>query len=190
MLKRGRRDGSPGLSLVSRCVDLVNGGPVLLPLRLVLVSDDPEVVVVDDPEGPLISVVDTGGVEVMVSVVVTVVVVDACDENDGSTKSFDGPDESPPPATNMTAPTRTAMTARPAALAPTTALVELCQGSSRGPSPPNSSTNSSSPNSLSRSVRATATDISTATCADAGSGQLRDDLGCEQLEVIEIRHIQ
>ncbi len=144
---------------------------MLAPLLLVLVSEDPEVVVVD-PDGPLISVVDNGGVEVTVSVVVAVVVVAAADENEGSTKSVAGAGSSLPPVTNMTAPTRIAMRATPAALAPTTALVEWCQGSSWGSSP------------------ATASDISRATCADAGSAELGHHLGCDQLEVVEVRDIQ
>ena len=149
---------------------------------------------VGGPDGPLISVVDSGGVLVMVSVVVGRVVVDetgsaAVAENDGSTMSAGAVGESSCRVMNMMAAMRTPMTAMPMALAPTTARVELCQGS-KGSSSPNSSTNSSLPNSSSRSGPATDTDINPGTCGNAASAQLRDHFGGEQLEVIQVGHIQ
>ncbi len=148
---------------------------------------------VGGPDGPLISVVDSGGVLVMVSVVVVVVVDEAGSaavaENDGSTMSAGAVGESSCRVMNMMAAMRTPMTAMPMALAPTTARVELCQGS-EGSSPPNSSTNSSLPNSSSRSGPATDTDINPGTCGNAASAQLRDHFGGEQLEVIQVGHIQ
>ncbi len=81
------------------------------------------------------------------------------------------------------------MTATPAALAPTTARVELCQGSD-GSSPPNSSTNSSSSNPSSRSAPVTAIDIKPPTCGNAGSAELRNHLGGEQFQVVEVGHVQ
>jgi hypothetical protein len=102
----------------------------------------------------------------MVAVVVVAELAAAVSENDGSTKSA-GDCDSPPPVMNTTAATRTPMTAMPAALAPTTARVELCQGSSDGSSPPNSSSNSASSDSSSRAGPVTATDISPPTCGNA-----------------------
>ena len=152
---------------------------------------EPEVeeLVVDDPGGPLISVVEIFGVLVTVWVVVVAGAdSDAVAEKDGSTKFSGASVGSSPPLTYITAATRTAMTTTPAALAPSSVRVELCQGSD-GPSPPNSSTNPSSPNSSSRSGLATTTDINLRT-AKAGSAELRDYVGGEQLQVIEIGHIQ
>jgi hypothetical protein len=190
MLKRGRREvGPPGFSSNSRGRGRVNVGLLLLSLPLLLVSDDPEVV--DGPGGPLISVVETCGVLVMVGVVVVADDADsaAVSEKDGSTKLSGASAGSSPPLMNITAPTRTPMTAMPAALAPSTASVESCHGVD-GLSPPNSSTNSASSNSSSRSARATASDINPPTCGNAGSIQLSNHLGGEQVQVIEVRHIQ
>ena len=145
---------------------------------------------VGGPGGSLISVVETFGVLVMVWVVVVAGAdSDAVAEKDGSTKFSGASVGSSPPLTYITAATRTAMTTTPMALAPSSARVELCQGS-EDPSPPNSSTNSSSPNSSSRSGLATTTDINLRTCAKAGSAELRDHVGGEQLQVVEIGHIQ
>ena len=151
---------------------------------LLLVLDEFEVVV-----GVLNSVVDSGAVLVMVAVVVgvDVGVREAVAENEGSTKLSGTSAGSSFPVTNMTAATRPAMTATPTALAPSTARVELCQGSD-GWSPPNSSTNSSSSNSSSPSF--TDTDIRPGTCGNAGSAELRDHFGGEQLQVVQIGHIQ
>src|SRR6476620_6378454 len=63
-------------------------------------------------------------------------------------------------------------------------------GASDGWSPPNSSTSSAPSNSLSRSARATASDVNPPTCGNARSTQLRNHLGGEQVQVIEVRHIQ
>ena len=52
-------------------------------------------------------------------------------ENDGSTKFSGASVGSSPPLANITAATSTPMTATPAALAPTTARVELCHGARR-----------------------------------------------------------
>jgi hypothetical protein len=172
MLKRGRREvGPPGFSSNSRGRGRVNVGLLLLSLPLLLVSDDPEVV--DGPGGPLISVVETCGVLVMVGVVVVADDADsaAVSEKDGSTKLSGASAGSSPPLMNITAPTRTPMTAMPAALAPITARVELCHG-------------------VFGSSRATASDINPPTCGNAGSIQLSDHLGGEQVQVIEVRHIQ
>ena len=105
---------------------------------LLLVLDESEVV--DGPGGPLISVVDTTAVLVIVAVVVVadVGVREAVAENDGSTKSSGASAGSSAPVMYTTAATRPAMTAIPRTLAPSTARVELCQGSG-GTSPPNSS---------------------------------------------------
>ena len=73
------------------------------------------------------------------------------------------------------------MTARPIALAPSTAPVELCQGC--GGSSSYSSTSS-------RSGRATATDGITTTCGNAGLAELWDHLGGEEFHVVEIGHVQ
>jgi hypothetical protein len=181
MLKRGRRDvGPPGFSSNSRGRGRVNAGLLLLSLPLLLVSDDPEVV--DGPGGPLISVVEICWVLVMVGVVVVADDADsaAVSEKDGSTKLSGASAGSSPPLMNITAPTRTPMTAMPAALAPNTASVELCHGVDRF-SPSNSS---------SRSARATAPDVNPPTCGNAGSIQLSNHLGGEQVQVIEVRHIQ
>lgn len=139
---------------------------------LLLVLDESEVVV-----GVLISVVDSGAVLVMVAVVVgvDVGVREAVAENEGSTKSSGTSAGSSSPVTNMTAATRPAMTATPTALAPSTARVELCQGSD-GWSPPSPSF--------------TDTDIRPGTCGNAGSAELRDHFGGEQLQVVQIGHIQ
>ena len=139
----------------------------------------------------MISVVESLGVLVMVGVVVVADDADSAtvSEKDGSTKFSGASVGSSPPLTNITAATRTPMTATPAALAPTTARVELCQGSD-GSSPPNSSTNSSSSNSSSRSGPVTATDINPPTCGNAGSAELRNHLGGEQVQVIEVGHVQ
>ena len=160
MLKRGRREvGPPGLSSASRWRGGVNGALLLLsPLLLLVVSDEPEVV--GGPGGTLISVVESRGVLVMVGVVV---VADDADpatvsENDGSTKFSGASVGSSPPLMNITAAMRTPMTATPAALAPTTARVELCHGSDRW-GPPNSSSSRSGP--------VTASDINPPTCGNA-----------------------
>ena len=191
MLKRGRREvGLPGFSSNSRGRGRVNVGLLLLSLLLLLlVSDDPEVV--DGPGGPLISVVETCGVLVMVGVVVVAEDADsaAVSEKDGSTKFSGASAGWSPPLMNITAPTRTPMTAMPAALAPTTASVELCHGVD-GSSPPNSSTSSAPSNSSSRSARATASDVNPPTCGNARSTQLRNHLGGEQVQVIEVGHVQ
>jgi hypothetical protein len=159
--------------------------------------DEPEVsepevpeLVVGGPGGPLISVVEIFGVLVTVWVVVVAAAdSDAVAEKDGSTKFSGASVGSSPPLTYITAATRTAMMTTPMALAPSSARVELCQGSD-GSSPSNSSTDSSSPNSSSRSGLATTTDINLRTCANAASSELGDHLGGEQLEVVEIGHIQ
>ena len=144
---------------------------------------------VGGPGGSLISVVETFGVLVTVWVVVVAGAdSDAVAEKDGSTKFSGASVGSSPPLTYITAATRTAMTTTPMALAPSSARVELCQGP-EDPSPPNSSTNSSSPNSSSRSGLATTTDINLRT-AKAGSAELRGHVGSEQLQVVEIGHIQ
>lgn len=142
-LKRGRRDvGAPGICSGSRVWMVAGGGDS--PLLVVLLPEVSELVGVVD--GPLISVVDSGAVLVMVSVVVAEVVSAAGAENDGSTNSVGAWGVSSGLVTNMTAATRTPMATIPSALAPTTARVELCHGC-EGSSPPNSSTNSSSSNS-------------------------------------------
>jgi hypothetical protein len=191
MLKRGRRDvGPPGFSSTSRWRGRVNVGLLLLlSLPLLLVSEDPEVV--EGPGGPLISVVETFGVLVMVGVVVVSDDADsaAVSEKDGSTKLSGASAGLSPPLMNITAAMRTPMTATPAALAPSTASVELCHGVD-GSSPPNSSTNSASSNPSSRSARATASDVNPPTCGNARSTQLSNHLGGEQVQVIEVRHIQ
>ncbi len=112
----------------------------------------PELLDVGGPGGPLISVVEIGVVLVIVAVVVDVdaAVSEAVVENDGSTNSIGAPPGSSLPVTYTTAPTSTAMTATPMALAPSKARVELCHGGSAG---------SSGPNSSSTSRRATGTDI-------------------------------
>jgi hypothetical protein len=191
MLKRGRRDvGPPGFSSASRWRGGMNGALLLLSLLLLLVvSDEPEVV--GGPGGSLISVVESRGVLVMVGVVV---VADDADpatvsENDGSTKFSGASVGSSPPLMNITAAMRTPMTAMPAALAPTTASVELCHGSDRWLTPI-SSTNSSSSNPSSRSGPVTAIDINPPTCDNARSVQLRNHLGGEQVQVIEVGHVQ
>jgi hypothetical protein len=191
MLKRGRREvGPPGFSSASRWRGRVNGALLLLlSLGVVLVFDEPEVV--GGAGGALISVVEILGVLVMVGVVVVAEDADsgAVSENDGSTKFSGASVGWSPPLMNITAAMRTPMTAMPAALAPTTARVELCHGSD-GSSAPNSSTNSASSNSSSRSGPVTATDINPPTCANAWSAQLRNHLGGEQVEVIEVGHVQ
>ncbi len=160
---------------------------LLVSAPLLEVSDEPEVVdgVVS---GALISVVDSGAVLVMVAVVVVAGVGDAVAEKDGSTKLTGAPPSSCP-VTYTTAAARTPMTATPATLAPITARVELCQGA-EGASPPNSSTNSTSSNSLSTSGPVTATDIRPPTCSNAASAECRKHLGGEQVQVVEIGHVE
>jgi hypothetical protein len=156
MLKRGLRD--VGALELSRCWGVLKVGRgddslLLVPLLLVLLPEVPELV--GGELGPLISVVDTCGVLVIVSVVVVETSVgEVVDENDGSTNWTGAVVDSSGWVTYMIVATRTPRTATPAMLAPTTARVELCQGSC-GSSPPNSSTNSSLSNSSSRSGPAT-----------------------------------
>ena len=196
MLKRGRREvGSPGFS---SSLWRWRGGGVGCCFRcrcccsrvpLLVVSDEPEVV--DGAGGgALISVVDIGAVLVMVAVVVVrrrrfrrgrrKRRVDEVDRAAGRSSC---------PVTYTTAATRTPMTAMPAALAPITARVELCQGA-EGASPPNSSTNSTSSNSSSRSAPVTAIDIRPPTCGNAGSAERRNHPGGEQFQVVEIGHVE
>ena len=144
-----------------------------------LVPDESDVV--DGPGGPLISVVDSGVVLVIVAVVVVADagVREAVAENDGSTKLSGASAGSSAPVTYTTEATRTAMTARPAALAPSTPRVELCQGSGVGSgvsSPPSTSV--------------TAFDIRPGTCGNTGSAELGDHVGGEQLQVVQVGHVQ
>jgi hypothetical protein len=157
---------------------------LLLLVSLLLVSDVPEVV--DGSGGALISVVESFGVLVMVGVVVIAEDAAAVSEKDGSTKFTGASGGSSPPLTNITAATRTPMTAMPAAVAPMTARVELCHGC-EGLSEP--STNSSSPDSSSRSGLVTATDNNPPTWDNTRSAELRHDLAGEKVEVIEVGHI-
>ncbi len=180
--KRGllREVGPPGFSS-SRRRGRVTGA--LLPL--LRVSDDPELV--GGPGGPLISVVETFGVLVTVWVVVVAEDADSAgvSENDGSTKFSGASVASSPPLTNITAATRTPMTATPAALAPTTAGVELCHGSD-GSSSPNASTKSASSNSSSTAGPLTAIDINPPPAVTRGRGVPGNHLGGEQVQPIEV----
>jgi hypothetical protein len=143
------------------------------------VPDEDEVV--DD--GPLMSVV-TGGL-VLVIVAVVVGVDDepvAVAENDGSTKfrgarsgSLDWRD------TNVTAAMRMPITARPTTLAPITAGVRLYHGADDG---------DCSSSWSSGSWPAMASDSSRGPRPDAGSAELRHDLGGEELEVVEVGHVE
>ena len=147
-------------------------------LLLGLVLDESEVV--DGPGGSLISVVDSGAVLVIVAVVVVadVGVREAVVEKDGSTKLSGASAGSSGPVTYTTEATRTAMTAAPAALAPSTARVEWCQGCD-GSFPLSSS-----------STSVTATDIRPGTCGNVGSAELGDHVGGEQLQVVQVGHVQ
>ncbi len=141
---------------------------------LLLVLDESEVV--DGPGGALISVVDSGAVLVIVAVVVEADagVGEAVAEKDGSTKLSGASAGSSAPVRYTTEATRTAMTAAPAALAPSTARVELCQGCGSSPS----------------STSVTATDIRPGTCENVGSAELGDHVGGEQLQVVQVGHVQ
>ena len=99
-------------------------------------------------------------------------------EKDGSTKLSGASAGSSSPVTYTTEATRTAMTAAPAALAPSTARVEWCQGCD-GSFPLSSS-----------STSVTATDIRPGTCGNAGSAELGDHVGGEQLQVVQVGHVQ
>jgi hypothetical protein len=88
---------------------------------------DPEVVAAS--EGPMISEVLTGGVVVMVAVVVVVDSAGVDDENVGSTNWVGASSGLLALLVRLTTPhTSRAMTPRATALAPATADVEWCQG--------------------------------------------------------------
>jgi hypothetical protein len=147
-------------------------------LELLDVSDEE---VVDD--GPLLSVV-TGGL-VLVIVAVVVGVDDepvAVAENDGSTK-FEGACSGSLDwcETNVTAAMRMPITARPTTLAPITAGVRLYHGADDG---------DCSSSWSSGSWPAMASDSSRGPRPDAGSAELRHDLGGEELQVVEVGHVE
>lgn len=126
-------------------------------------------------------------VVVIVAVVVAGDVDDAVwlDENEGSTKlsgAWSGLLNSRIAyvAARMTRPIAT----RPSALAPINAGVRLCHGGSDDGSGPSSSESS-------ESSPATATDSSLGDCSPwVVSTELRDDVLGEELDVVEVRHIQ
>jgi hypothetical protein len=142
---------------------------------LEVVDDDEEPEVVEDPEGPSMSVVSGGLVLVIVWVVVAVPDCDAVAEYVGSTKSMGACSVSPNSrATAIAAKIRMPTTTSAIRLAPTTADVRLCQGC------PSSS-----------SFRpATATDGIRDLHVLACSAELRDHLCREEVHVIEVRHIK
>ena len=151
---------------------------VVLVVPVLEVSDEDEVV--DD--GPSMSEV-TGGLVLVIVAVVVGVDVDpvAVAENEGWTKSSGACSGSLNwRDTNVTAAMRMPTTARPTTLAAITAGVRLYHGSDDG--------DSSSWSSGSRP--AMASDSSRGVWPDAGSAELGDDLGGEELQMVEIRHVQ